>query len=522
LTSIKKDNLINRTNGKGMLVTVDFEVNNIPYRIERGRKPGILSFYKGEVAFTAKDNDAQGDSRETQLEIEKILNMTVDMFRLTVALNTYSEPFLAMNANDQRNFIEQLLGITILSEKAEVLKEQIKNSKETLLKEEYKIKAITEANKKIEETLNSLKTRKALWEKKQSEDIEHLSKTLDDLLHIDIEQELKIHEDNKEQIENEKTLAELTSMYNRIKTDEEREVKETTKLEKELLELANHKCHACGQELHTEKKDELQKKKTKLLEEKKKTKVSIDSQLVEYETAMEEVIKWSKPKKKTFYNTINEAINHRSLVEKTSHLLEEKINTPNPYTDQIHEMETTSIAEIDYTKINETLRIKEHQEFLLKLLTSKDSFIRKRIIDQNLAYLNTRLSYYLDKIGLPHTVIFQNDLSVEIMELGRDLSFFNLSRGEMTRIILALSWAFRDVYESLVHPINLMFIDEMIDSGLDTSGIENAMCVLKKMARDSKKSVWLISHKDELTSRVNNVLKVIKSGGFTSYCEIGE
>lgn len=62
----------------------------------------------------------------------------------------------------------------------------------------------------------------------------------------------------------------------------------------------------------------------------------------------------------------------------------------------------------------------------------------------------------------------------------------------------------------------------MIDSGLDTSGIENAMCVLKKMARDSKKSVWLISHKDELTSRVNNVLKVIKSGGFTSYCEIGE
>jgi DNA repair exonuclease SbcCD ATPase subunit len=163
------------------------------------------------------------------------------------------------------------------------------------------------------------------------------------------------------------------------------------------------------------------------------------------------------------------------------------------------------------------VRVKEHQEFLYKLLTNKDSFVRKRIIDQNLAFLNQRLTYYLDKIGLPHIVEFQNDLTVIITQLGQDLDFDNLSRGERNRLILSMSWAFRDVWESLYHPINLLFIDELIDNGLDTSGVENALALLKKMSRERHKSIWLVSHRDELAGRVENILKVIKENGFTSY-----
>ena len=131
--------------------------------------------------------------------------------------------------------------------------------------------------------------------------------------------------------------------------------------------------------------------------------------------------------------------------------------------------------------------------------------------------LNARLSLYLDKIGLPHSVRFLNDLNVEITELGRDLDFDNLSRGERNRLILSLSWAFRDVWESLYNPINLLFIDELVDSGMDSSGVENALGILKKMSRDNNKSVWLVSHKDELAGRVNNTLHVVKENGFTSY-----
>jgi DNA repair exonuclease SbcCD ATPase subunit len=188
-----------------------------------------------------------------------------------------------------------------------------------------------------------------------------------------------------------------------------------------------------------------------------------------------------------------------------------------PYTDQISDMEHQALQTVTYDHLNHLTRVQDHQEFLLKLLTSKDSFVRKKIIDQNLSYLNARLTWYLDRIGLPHTVKFQNDLSVSIEELGRELDFDNLSRGERNRLILSMSWAFRDVWESLYSPINILFIDEMIDSGLDTQGVENALALLKKMTRERNKSVWLVSHRDELAGRVENILRVVKENGFTSY-----
>jgi DNA repair exonuclease SbcCD ATPase subunit len=104
-----------------------------------------------------------------------------------------------------------------------------------------------------------------------------------------------------------------------------------------------------------------------------------------------------------------------------------------------------------------------------------------------------------------------------IEELGRELDFDNLSRGERNRLILSMSWAFRDVFESLYRPINVLFIDELIDSGLDTAGMEGALAILKHMSRERHKSVWLVSHRDELSGRVENILRVIKEGGFTSY-----
>jgi ABC-type lipoprotein export system ATPase subunit len=80
-----------------------------------------------------------------------------------------------------------------------------------------------------------------------------------------------------------------------------------------------------------------------------------------------------------------------------------------------------------------------------------------------------------------------------------------------------MSWAFRDVWESLYRPVNLLFVDEMIDSGLDTQGVENALAILKKMGRERHKSIWLVSHRDELAGRVENIMKVVKENGFTSY-----
>ena len=219
----------------------------------------------------------------------------------------------------------------------------------------------------------------------------------------------------------------------------------------------------------------------------------------------------------TFYEREAEALGHKNNLKSLENSLEAKAIEFNPYEEQIEELKKTALQEIKWDTVNNLTKVKDHQEFLLKLLTNKDSFIRKKIIDQNLNYLNKRLGYYITKIGLPHQVVFLNDLNVEITQLGQDLDFDNLSRGERNRLILSLSWAFRDVWENLYQHINLLFIDELIDAGMDAAGVEAGLAVLKKMGRERNKNIYLISHKDELIGRVNNVLKVVKENGFTSY-----
>ena len=516
LTNIKRDNLINKTNGKGMLVTIDFEKDGTSYKIERGRKPGVLTLYKSNVAFDSKDNDAQGDSRETQNEIDKILTMSPDMFRHIVALNTYTEPFLSLKASDQRNIIEQLLGITMLSEKADLLKEQVRLSKETIVSEEHRVKAVAEANKKIKEQIEALRRREKAWEDKFLSDVTQLQTNLDQLLTIDIDAEIKNHTLLDEYAQKKRDLEDLTVALMRAEKDIAREKASVAKLLPEIAALKNHTCHSCGQALHDGKHEEiLAEKNAQIADHENKI-----TEFVALAAQIKEGIDLTGPlgsMPSVYYKKSEGAYNHRTTVEHLKEQIEAKMFEENPHSDQIKEMETAALMEIDYTVINTTTKLRDHQEFLLKLLTNKDSFIRKRIIDQNLTYLNARLSYYLDKIGLPHTVLFQNDLTVNIEELGRELDFYNLSRGEMTRVIIALSLAFRDVWESLYEPINLLFIDELLDAGLDSSGTENVMGVLKKIARENHKSIWLISHKDELSSRVGNILTVTKESGFTTF-----
>jgi len=617
INSIRKDNLVNRTNGKNMLVTLEFSVNGIEYKIERGRKPNILKFFVNNIQQKVQD-DAQGENKETQATIEKLINMTPDMFKHIVALNTYSEPFLAMRSNDQRNIIEQLLGITLLSEKAENIKNLLRDTKDSIQQEEFNIKAVEEANKRVKEQIDSLKRRQKLWIAKHDEDLLKLVTEYDNLSKVDIDSELIAHKElaiwvqkkemldrytallarqtawkqkqesdlstlNKQWVKlntiniedeliahknlviyNEKVKEgqELKTKITQLKKELDKENKNWTKLDTEVLTLKDHKCYACNQDFHDTEHTKVLDKKLKDLEESKKAKDKLQSELATleatdifvptkpdtyYKTEAEairhsseiynidqkiaakksevdpyaeqlvenSVVLGTQPK--THYDTEQEAVKHSSRIESLLVQITNKNDENDPYAEQISEMESQALQELNFDSINVLTRKMEHQKFLLDLLTSKDSFVRKKIIDQNLSYLNARLTHYLDKIGLPHQVIFKNDLQVEITELGRELDFDNLSRGERNRLILGLSFAFRDVWENLYSPINTLFIDELIDSGLDTMGVENAIAILKEMSRRRQKSIWLVSHREELAGRVPSVLKVVKEGGFTSY-----
>ena len=515
LTNIRRDNLINKTNGKGMITTVEFEIQDKKYRIERGRRPNILKlFIDGEDVL---DNEQQGDSRETQKEIEKIIGFPHNMFKHLIALNTYTEPFLSMKANDQRDMIEQLLGITELSKKAEVLKERQKVTRESIKEEEIRINAVEESNKRIEKNINEIESRSRAWEKNKDDKLIELGEKIIRMERIDIDAELENHKllsTIKEKI-NQKTT--LEADQKRLTNSADRSKNKLEELKSNLTRAKEGVCPACGQdtahlETHEEYTEELQEKITA----EKEYYDDLELQLLKTCGAIDEIGDIPEASD-VYYNTLEEALEHKHNLVTMQSNLETMALDVNPYIEQIEGLKTTGIQEISFETMNELTHLQEHQEFLYKLLTSKDSFIRKKIIDQNIAYLNHRLAHYLDKLGLPHDVKFASDLGVEITEYGRDLDFDNLSRGERNRLILGLSWAFRDMYESLNRPMNLMCIDELIDSGMDTMGVENALGILKKMHREQGKNIMLISHKEELVGRVNNVLTVVKEGGFTAY-----
>ena len=515
LSNIRKDNLVNKTNAKHMLVSLDFSVSGQNYRIERGRKPNVLKFYVNDEHQAAQD-EAQGDSRETQEAIERVLGMSHDMFQHIVALNTYTAPFLSLKANEQRTIIEQLLGITLLSERADRIKELNRQTKDSIQSEELRIRAVQEANKRIEEQIVSLEKRRILWLRKQTEDTEGLAQGIADLEHIDIAAEVQAHRDLEAYHIRKKAIDETNRWIRQIDADDAKLLKQKTQIEKDLTQIASHKCFACGTEIHDNSLDTVKAQREKTLQELALQLLANDTQRIEHQDRLKELGDLGTAPT-VFYDSLEQALNHKNTVDTLNKDLVTRSSESDPYSEQITDMQNQALQVVSYDTLNEFTRVQEHQEFLLKLLTSKDSFVRKKIIDQNLSYLNSRLTHYLDRIGLPHTVKFQNDLTVSIEELGRELDFDNLSRGERNRLILSMSWAFRDVWESLYQPINILFIDEMIDSGLDTQGVENSLALLKKMSRERHKSIWLVSHRDELTSRVENILKVVKENGFTSY-----
>ena len=515
LTNIRANNLINKTNSKGMLVTLHFEKNGVDYRIERGRSPNVLKFFINNQEQELVD-ESQGDSRQTQKDIDGLLDMSHDMFKHIVALNTYTEPFLSMRQNDQRAIIEQLLGITILSEKADALKEQTRITKEAITTETLKIEAIQTANSKIESTISSLQGTQRAWLAKKQQDVNKLASAIDELEHLDIDVELESHEKLQNWNEHNSAILALKKELSTLEPALQRADKSVEKVNKDVANLEDATCYTCGQELHADKKAEIAERKSKELEDAISYQTEVSDKLIDVTKALAEIGDING-KPNVFYETAKEAYEHRQNVDSLKQSLTSKQDEADPYQAQIDELNHTAMQEIDWSPVNDLTSYKEHQDFLLKLLTNKDSFIRKKIIDQNLAYLNNRLTYYLDKLGLPHSVVFQNDLNVEITQLGQDLDFDNLSRGERNRLILGMSFAFRDVWESLYQKINLLFIDELIDSGMDTAGVEGSLAVLKKMGRDGDKNVFLISHKDELIGRVNYVMKVVKENGFTSY-----
>jgi DNA repair exonuclease SbcCD ATPase subunit len=521
LTNIKKDNLINKTNQRAMAVSLEYEVDGNRYRIERGRKPNFIRYMVNDGLVNSPDTDeGHGESKWTQAEIEKVIGCSHNLAKHIIALHTKTTPFLSLGAGAQREIIEELVAITQISQKSVALKKLIKDIGDEIKAEEVRIKTVADSNERIQKTINDLSFKSKMWDKERGKKLERLENEIIKLSEIDIEAEIANHRRAKDwyTVSGEVQILEKEAvrLERQISVVDERIANYVSQIER----AGEHSCPMCGGEVHDSKHEEILLGLNTKLASLTGEKASLEGSIMEIATGLEQAVTLlaelgDEPVCR--YGSLEEALNHRNTMDRLTRDLERECQVDNPYIDQIANLSESGLQDVDYKYLNELVRVKEHQDFLFKLLTSKDSFIRKKIIDQNLSYLNHRLGYYLGKLALPHEVEFKSDLSVEITQLGKDFDFEQLSNGEANRLILALSWSFRDMWESMHQPLNLMMIDELVDSGMDSQGMDSALEILKQTARERGKNIFLISHKDELVSRVEKILLVQKENGFTSF-----
>jgi DNA repair exonuclease SbcCD ATPase subunit len=231
----------------------------------------------------------------------------------------------------------------------------------------------------------------------------------------------------------------------------------------------------------------------------------------------ENIKKISELQSKCKFSRIEEIIKIESEINYIVKRLDELENEINPYDEPILElMGDSNIPETRDSQIDELQKIIKHQDFLIKLLTKKDSFVRKHLLQKNLPLLNSRLKLYLTKMGLPHKVTFIENMSAEIKQFDTVLEFNQLSSGQKARINLALSFAFRDVLQYRHGFVNFCMLDECLDVGLSNTGVQLAVKFIKEVAREQNLSLFIISHRDEATSMFDKKLMIEYKNGFSN------
>lgn len=521
ISNISKDNLVNNVNKKNMEVTVDFVASNgKTYTIKRTRKTKAGAAGNTVFLYEEGKDITPDSSANANLLIEQIIGMPYELFVRIVVFSASHIPFLDLPVKSQQQanqtfIIEELFGLTVLSTKAEILKEHIKDTESRLNLIQVKIEHQEKEKARHQAQIESAKKRVLQWEESNAATIEALTQKLKKVETVNIEEQQEFHKVLDQAVAQLRALT--TQQHSIIKaiTDTSKRI---SKAESDLKHLLDDKCPFCLQKYAntTDKITEVRHELDTQTESKDELEQELANLNISIET-FDEVIKTTKDK-----ITVDDVEGLLQIRDESSNIkrkIEDLGQAINPYLDPLDEIMNVKIDTIDYEEINKLTKELEHQKFLLKLLTKKDSFVRKALINKNIPYLNGRLQHYLSVMGLPHKVEFTHEMTASISQFGRTLDFGNLSAGQRARVNLALSFAFRDVLQSLHNHINICMLDEVLDIGLDTIGVQAAARLLKHKAREEKLSLYIISHRDEVDGIFDRTMKVQLNKGFSYIVE---
>jgi DNA repair exonuclease SbcCD ATPase subunit len=506
--NISLQKLINSTNNSKntlMEVRLIFEKGEDEFEIHRQRGETF------NINISMNGEDVTLDSvAENDKMVCEIVGMSYELFTKVVIFSGSSTPFLQMPVSQQRAQIEELFNITLLTEKAIKLKEIIKTTEGSISIQEAIIKEQEAQVVLYEKQLKNAAGRVLIWNEEREKQVNILRSELHLVQQVNMAEEKELHAlvaDLKKQ-ENE-----INSQLRILGSEKVTLANDVKKLDSELKHLIEAKCPYCLQAYEgaadklVEKQQTFERKKVQLAD----LTVKIDNltaestELQEQRYAADGVMQFA---------SLEAAIKAENSALTAQSKIDDLVASTNPHIEAHEELKKQAVKTVSYSDLDNIRKELEHQQFLLKLLTDKNSFIRRKIISKTIPFLNKQLMRYTKETGLPHVVKFDDDMSCTVSEYGRELDFGNLSGGEKKRVNLSLSLAFRDVLHHLHSKVNCLFIDE-IDASLDGSGVESIFKLLKTKTRDEGLGLWIISHRPEAVGRFDRAVIIRKENGFS-------
>ena len=507
---INKPQLINTVNEKDCVVEVMFTIGKTRWKVVRGIKPNVFQIYRND---TALDQSASANDQQKWLE-QNVLKMNYKSFTQIVILGSSSfVPFMQLSAAHRREVIEDLLDIKIFSSMNNLIKDKIRSSRETTKLLTLKKDNLLDKVKMQEDFIDELKSR-------GNEQIENnRSKVLKLEEYIDANDEQS--RDLQEEVE------QLTSEMEKIssnKLEQYREIK--AKLNQKVSTLAkthkffhdNHVCPTCTQPIE----EDLRLNKISTIQE----------QVDGLKSGLEEVS-----------SRIGEETQKEEVYHKLSRGTTELINAINQnntkvreYRRQIKDLEseiqrlTTNLANqnIEHEKLEEfngslqevyeeVSAIKEtvaYYDFTYSLL--KDGGVKTKIVKKYLPLINQQVNRYLQMMDFYINFSLDEEFNETVQSpIHEDFSYASFSEGEKMRIDLALLFTWREVarMKNSVNT-NLLIMDEVFDSSLDGFGTDEFLKIIRFVIKDA--NVFVISHKQDLHDKFDNVMRFEKVKGFSS------
>jgi len=512
--NIKKAQLINSINDKGMRVEVEFDIGAKSYKVVRDLKP-----VKFEIYVDGNMINQNSHNKEYQKVLEQnILKLNHKTFHQVVVLGSSSFiPFMQLSAMNRRDVIEDLLDIgvfskmnTILKERNSVLREKINQIYHSIEINETK----TEAQKKYIRDMSNMNS----VAKKQKEEniaesmreVERLVKENADCqtLASDISDEIapKIKEANE-------MLAQLTSYESEFKTKIKTLVKDTKFYEN------NDHCPTCDQDIGEELKENKLTEARKKASELQSGSVKVQSERVKVTETLEElnqrqmVVQENLQKVQVNIQTIQ---THNSNADKARAEIE---NLSDSHSDLSKANDEFDVLTKEYHALidgrNKMTDQSAYNSVVSEML--KDTGIKTKVIKQYLPVINKMVNQYLSILDFYVHFDLDEKFEETIRSRHRDsFSYDSFSEGEKQRIDLALLFSWRQVAK-MKNSIstNLLILDETFDSSLDEAGIDNLMKIIHTLGDDT--NVFIISHKGEmLDGKFESKIEFVKKKNFST------